>query len=243
MKISGSKFGPTVIKLGAAGARLGLWTAGVIVLFALSWVGYALVAWARYGRGGSTRAGALRNPLLDRFLPEYDVHERHETHVAAPAALTFAVAREMDLSRSPLVRAIIAGREFILGASLEEAERPRALLEQTLTMGWRVLAEEPGRRVVVGAVTQPWEANVVFRGLAPEEFTAFDTPGYVKIVWTLEVEPGGESASVFRTQTRVATTDAYARSRFRRYWAVFSPGILLIRLEGLRLVKAEAERS
>jgi hypothetical protein len=92
-------------------------------------------------------------------------------------------------------------------------------------------------------VTQPWEADVVFGGLGPEAFTAFDTPGYVKIVWTLEVEPRGELASEFRTQTRVATTDAYARSRFRRYWAVFSPGILLIRLEGLRLVKAEAERS
>ncbi len=33
-----------------------------------------------------------------------------------------------------------------------------------------------------------------------------------------------------------------ARERFRRYWAMFSPGILIIRYEGLRLVKAEAER-
>ena len=95
---------------------------------------------------------------------------------------------------------------------------------------------------MVGAVTQPWEADVVFRGLPPEAFTAFNTPAYVKILWTLEVEPRGDSASVFRTQTRVATTEAYARSRFCRYWAVFSPGILLIRLESLRLVKADAER-
>jgi hypothetical protein len=47
---------------------------------------------------------------------------------------------------------------------------------------------------------------------------------------------------MFRTETRVATTDAYARERFRRYWAVFSPGILLIRRASLRLVKADAER-
>jgi len=40
----------------------------------------------------------------------------------------------------------------------------------------------------------------------------------------------------------VATTDSMARERFRRYWAVLSPGILIIRYEGLRLVKAEAER-
>lgn len=242
MRISDSKFASTIIGMGAAGARrLGIGTAGAIALLALSWAGYALVTWARYGRGGATRTGALRDPLLDRFLPEYDIHERHETRVAVPAALTFAAAREMDLSRSPLVRAIFAGRELMMGASPGESARPRTLLAQTLALGWRVLAEEPGR-VVVGAVTQPWEADVVFRGLSPEAYTAFEEPAYVKIVWTLEVEPLGDSMSVFRTQTRVATTDTYARSRFRRYWAVFSPGILLIRLESLRLVKADAER-
>jgi hypothetical protein len=40
----------------------------------------------------------------------------------------------------------------------------------------------------------------------------------------------------------VSTTDATARRRFRRYWAVMSPGILLIRYEMLRLVRREAER-
>ena len=64
----------------------------------------------------------------------------------------------------------------------------------------------------------------------------------MKIVWNLAVEPLGPAESVFRTETRVATTNAYARERFRRYWAVFSPGILLIRRESLRLVKADAER-
>ena len=243
MKIPDSELVSTVRGVGVAGARrLGIWAAVAIALFALSWAGYALLTWVRYGRGRSTSAGAQRDPLLDRFLPEYDIHERHETGVAAPVALTFAAAREMDLSRSPLVRAIFAGRELMMGASPDETERPRALLAQTLALGWRVLAEEPGRVVVVGAVTQPWEADVIFRGLSPEALAAFEEPAYVKIVWTLEVEPRGDSESVFRTQTRVATTDAYARSRFRRYWAVFSPGILLIRLESLRLVKADAER-
>ena len=31
--------------------------------------------------------------------------------------------------------------------------------------------------VVMGAVTQPWDANVVFRPLAPDEFVAFTDPG------------------------------------------------------------------
>jgi hypothetical protein len=64
----------------------------------------------------------------------------------------------------------------------------------------------------------------------------------VKIVWNLSVEPLGPSESMFRTETRVATTDAYARKRFRRYWAAFSPGIRLIRRESLSIVKADAEQ-
>lgn len=48
--------------------------------------------------------------------------------------------------------------------------------------------------------------------------------------------------SIVRSETRATTTDESARKRFRRYWAVFSPGIFLIRSEGLRLVRAEAER-
>jgi hypothetical protein len=75
-----------------------------------------------------------------------------------------------------------------------------------------------------------------------EAFRAFDAPGYVKIAWTLRADPLGESESVFRTETRVVTTDAAARARFRWYWARFSPGIVLIRHLLLRPLKREAER-
>jgi len=37
-------------------------------------------------------------------------------------------------------------------------------------------------------------------------------------------------------------TDPVSRERFRRYWAFLSPGILIIRYEILRLVRAEAAR-
>jgi hypothetical protein len=95
---------------------------------------------------------------------------------------------------------------------------------------------------VLGAVTQPWLADPVFRGVPAEEFPAFAEPGYVKIAWTLAVEPLEAGSSLFRTETRVATTDPSSRERFRRYWSVFSPGILVIRWETLRLVKRDAER-
>jgi hypothetical protein len=206
---------------------------------ALLGVGYAGFTWYRYGKVSS---GGPRNPLVDRFMPKYELREVHQTKVAAPADVTYGVAHDLDIRRSTIVRAIFTGRELLMGAEGATREHPPGFLAEVLSLGWRILAEEPGRELVVGAVTQPWQANVEFRGLEPEEFAAFNEPGYAKIVWTLATEPLGEKASVFRTETRVATTNPDARSRFRRYWSVFSPGILLIRYETLRLVRREAEQ-
>ena len=146
------------------------WTIG-------AYAAYAGTTWCRYGR--SARPGRDEmDPLLDQFMPEYEVAERHCVRVAAPAAITLSA----------------------------------------------------------------WLPNVVFRGLAPEEFRTFQEPGYVKIVWTLRADPVGESESVFRTETRVMTTDPTARTKFRWYWARFSPGIVLIRRLMLGVLKTEAER-
>jgi hypothetical protein len=175
-------------------------------------------------------------------MPVYDVAERHHIHVAAPAEITFAAACEQDLMALPVVRAIFNAREILLGRDPDTVTPPRGLLALTKSIGWGVLAEIPGREVVMGAATQPWEANVVFRPVPPTEFVAFDKPGYVKIVWTLRADPIGADASTFRTETRAVATDAAARAKFRRYWSFLSPGIILIRWASLRPLRTEVER-
>ena len=195
---------------------------------------------------GTMRTGRKApDALLEKFVPVFDVDERHETTVAAPAPVTWDVARHIDMGRSRLVRAIFRGRELMMRSTPAEpqaTEETFDLLAQTLALGWRVIAEVPGHELVVGAVTKPWEPNPVFRGLSPEEFTAFAEPGYVKIAWTIRVDPIGTSASVFSTETRAVATDDVSRRRFRRYWRLVSPGVVLIRREMLRLVKRSAER-
>ena len=64
----------------------------------------------------------------------------------------------------------------------------------------------------------------------------------MNIAWTLRADPDGPDASIFRTETRAMTNDAESRARFRRYWAFFSPGIVLIRRLSLAPLKTEAER-
>jgi hypothetical protein len=224
---------------GARRAGAGVaWLAGLAAAF---YVVYAGATWMRYGHAAHA-APEDADAFLDRFMPEYDVVERHHINVAAPADVTFAALMEMDLEDSRLIRAIFKGRELLLGADADRRPHARGLVAITQELGWGVLADVPGHEIVMGAVTQPWKANVVFRSLPPAAFAAFNEPNYVKIVWTLRADSVSDDTSVARTETRVFATDAESRSKFRWYWARFSPGIVVIREISLRLVKKEAER-
>jgi hypothetical protein len=113
----------------------------------------------------------------------------------------------------------------ILESPSQAAEHPRGWVAFTRSLDWKALAEVPGREIVIGSATQPWQAEIVFRPLTPDQFRAFHEPEYVKIAWTLRVDGRNGDQCVFRTETRVMTTDGVARAKFRRYWAFFSPGI------------------
>jgi hypothetical protein len=213
------------------------WLAAGAGIVATGYGTYARISWSRFGKVKST----VPDELLDRFMPDYDVVDSHHIRVAAPAEITLAAASSMDLLQSPLIRCIFKVREFTMGTKAQPEMREKALIEQVKSLGWKVLAQNQGREIVFGAVTQPWLADVVFRPLEADEFASFREPGYVKIAWTLRADPMGSDWSVFCMQTRAKATDPIARQRFRRYWSLVSAGIVLIRWISLRLTKKEAE--
>ena len=202
---------------------------------------HASYIWLQYGHPPGPSRDEI-DPLLDQFIPAYEVVDRHSLRVAAPAETTLASACDMDLTQSAIIRSIFKARELVLGSHPDAVRRPQTLLAWARELGWAVLAEIPDREIVFGAVTIPWVANPVFRPLPPAEFARFNEPGYARIAWTLRADPIDATASVVRTETRVATTDQASRAAFRRYWALVSPGVGLIRRLSLRLVKREAER-
>lgn len=206
-----------------------------------AYLAYVATSWARYGQP-ATSADDEEDPLLDRFMPVYDVVDRQHRRMTAPAAAVLAASREMNLLDSPVARAIFKARELILSARPEDRRHGRGLLAEVQALGWAVLAEIPDREIVVGAVTQPWKANVIFRAVPAEKFAAFAEPDYVKIVWNLRADPIGPRTSIFRTETRAVGTDTAARAKFRAYWAFFSPGMKLIRWASLGPLANDAAR-
>lgn len=196
---------------------------------------------ARYGTA-TVPAGRVGDSLLDRFVPNPEVLEHHEVDIDAPADVVLATAKQLELMKSPMIRAIIKARELAMCGKPDERQLPGTLLEQMQAIGWVVLAERTGREIVFGSVTQPWEAAPVFRPIPPDEFRDFNEPGYVKIVWTLRADPIDERRSTFHTETRVCTTDNEARERFKDYWSFVAPGVELIRIAMLRPLKRAAEQ-
>ena len=195
----------------------------ILGVAAASYAAYAGTAWLGYGHPPAPRNGEA-DALLDLFMPTYNVVDRHRIDVTAPAAVTFEALMRLDLQESLVIRAIFKGRQLLLGAEADANTQAKSLVEATKALGWVVLAEVPGHEIVMGAVTKPWEPNVVFRGVPAEQFAAFDEPEYVKIVWTLRADAVDPSRSIARTETRAVATDADARAKFRRYLGPVLPG-------------------
>jgi hypothetical protein len=225
-----------VAKAAGKAAKAAVVTAGIA---AAGYAALVVLNRMKYGEAGSVAGG--QDSLLDWYLPEPEVREHHTIEIKAPADVVLETAKQMELFKSPIIRAIIRAREVAMGGEPDTRSHPTQLKEQMLSIGWVILAETPGREIVFGAVTQPWAAAPVFRSIPAPEFHDFAEPGWVKIAWTLRADPVDATRSVFTTETRVRTTDTAARERFRTYWSFVAPGVEVIRLVMLRPLRRAAE--
>ena len=165
--------------------------------------------------------------LLDPFIPDPDVHKRHEITIRAPVAIVFNTVYKFDLQSIWMVRLIFWLRANLLSAKVQ-ARGSTEFIAEMLHLGWERLAEERNHFFIAGAVCQPWHADVTFSPIAGQ-FAAFDEPGRVKIASTLETEALGPVLTRLATETRAVATDDAARTKFRRYWRKFGIGAMLIR--------------
>lgn len=111
-----------------------------------AYAGMVALTRARYGSPPCSPAPEEADELLDRFMPTYEVVERHHVRVSAPSETTFAAACEIDLRDSPVVRAIFRTRELALAAKSTRNPDRGGLLAEMKALGWGVLAEIPDRK-------------------------------------------------------------------------------------------------
>lgn len=166
--------------------------------------------------------------LLDDFLPRWDVRERHEVLVPLPPERVYQAIKELDLSRSRLIRLLFALRGLPRGNSVT--------LQRLTSVGFVVLAEDPPVEIVLGITGRFWSMRGGIRKARADDFVSFANPGFVKAAWNFRVQQCA-SGSTVSTETRVFATDERSRRSFRRYWFFVRPFSGLVRREALRLIK------
>ena len=212
----------------------------------------------RPARPDPTEGGAGPGLLIERYLPRYDVAVVHADVVRAPPAQCYARVLALDLLRAPLIRVAMGVRRLprrlsgVLHAPGRtpgpDADAPTFRLADMVDLGWIVLAETPGVELVLGQVSRPWKADAspsavpITTPTTAEEFTDFAAPGFAKIVTGLRVDRYGTDSSILTLETRVATTDALSRRRFRRYWLLIGPFSSAVPRTALRLLASELRR-
>jgi hypothetical protein len=181
--------------------------------------------------------------LIDQFLPASTRVSHHQRAVHASVWRTFVATKELDLARSPLIRLLVwlRGVPLLLGSA---ADQPRNItVGGLLAAGFVLLGEEPGRELVLGIAGQFWRPGGAIKRLAPNDFAAFATAGFTKVVWGFQMVEQGVGRTLLATETRVACYGEEAERRFARYWMLVRLGSGLIRREALRLIAAGAERA
>ncbi len=178
--------------------------------------------------------------MLEELLPDPLASEHHETFVAAPPAVVYEQLMKANLAASPIVSLLFMARGTLWPLAARLKVGPPITIHGLEGMGFRVIAEDPGREIVLGLIGKFWTPRGSIRRFVPDEFEAFDEPGYAVTAWNFLVEPEGDGTR-FTTETRIRCTDEVARRRFRTYWSLVGPFSGWIRSEMLRTVKKAAE--
>ena len=171
--------------------------------------------------------------LIDDWLPEFDVGERHDAAVPVGPERALELARSTPAASDWVVRALVTARGM--------TERDETIQGFFAAHRFVLLAETPTEWVLgaVGAVWRPRGGLV--RLPDAEAWRAAALPGTIKTAVDFRAEsiPGG---SRLTTETRVQAMDEQARRAFRRYWLVVGPFSALIRKRWLRAVQRAARQ-
>jgi hypothetical protein len=179
--------------------------------------GIALVAIAMIWPAAEERA-TVHATKLDEIMPRWQFVERHEIRIAAPAERIYAAIRNVTAGEIRFFQVLTSIR--CMGRCREKesilhAPAAKPILDVAVGSGFRMLADDAPRELVIGS------------RVAPGAFA----------VMNFHVDGAG----LVTTETRVfARTDA-ARRKFAIYWRFIRPGSGIIRRSWLEAIKRRAE--
>src|SRR5512147_2380112 len=139
-----------------------------------------------------------RGMRLDEFAPVYQFNEVHAVRVNAPRARVYQALKAVSADEILFFRTLTWIRR--LGRrgpeSILNAPEHLPILEVATRSGFVVLAEEPEREIVVGAVVLAPRPPHPRRRLVAGDFKDFREPGFALATMNFLVQDEGTGASI-----------------------------------------------
>ncbi len=181
--------------------------------------------------------------LIDNWLPEFDVSAHYSVDIKASCDDIYASARRLDVTPSPIVKALFSIRSFPAFFRSRKNSRPLGFtLDGLLKNGFILLEENPPHEIVLGVVGQFWRLSGGIQRMDAQQYAAFHEEGFAKAVWNFHLLQASDGKTILSTETRVLCTNAASKRKFIPYWTLVAPFSGLIRREMLRTIKRQVER-
>ena len=177
--------------------------------------------------------------LIDSFAPNPDAVEIHFIEINASPEVVYRALWTTDLGGSLIIKFLLALRslpKFIAHPRQPLPQDRRVTLQTLIDAGFGVLAEQPGKEVVLGVSGKFWRPTGNLSPFNRADFDAALPAGLSRAVWNFHVE-GVNDQTILSTETRVTCADARSRRKFRAYWFFVRPFSGLIRRIMLRRVR------
>lgn len=177
--------------------------------------------------------------LIDSFAPNPDAVETHSIAINASPEVVYRALWTADLGGSLIIKFLLALRslpEFTRHPCQPLPQDRKITLQKLIDAGFGVLAEQPGKEIVLGVCGKFWRPT---GNLSPFNRADFDAPvpqGLARAVWNFNVG-GVRDQTILSTETRVTCGDGSSRRKFRAYWLFVRPFSGLIRRIMLRAVR------
>ena len=174
--------------------------------------------------------------LLDDYLPEYEVVERHRAVIDLPQAELWEAFQRTDFSRSFWIRTLFRLR----GLAVKQAMPVPMTFATMQHWQFEPLDEVEPDYMVIGLVGKFWTPTGHLQQIDRESFLGSNWEGFAKCAFSFEFEPVEDGSTAVATETRVHTADERSRRAFLRYWRLIGPFSRWIRRLMLQQIERQA---
>ncbi|MDQ4123554.1 MAG: hypothetical protein M3209_19120 [Acidobacteriota bacterium] len=171
--------------------------------------------------------------LIDDFMPTFEFSDSQKTDVKATPEAAFRAFRTFDMAESMTIRWLFKMRGIPTNnLTLRDLER----------VNFKVLGERQSEELVLGLAGEFKTLLGGLLNLSPEQFKAFNNPGFIKACWNFAVADLGNGKGRVTSEIRIHGTDAASVAKVKNVWGMLKMPSAMVRNEILKLIKKQAER-